>query len=196
MLPSALLTASASQPAEFSELNLHGLLPCCVRFASTRRPVNGNTRFRSVCSTVTGRDLHPLDSIKKFHRFISVPPLPSFSQRDNNVGGVKQFLSTLLRALEEERHFALVEDVPYPTKARSQSVFRSGTQSDPCISSITTSIMITSSNSSVRRSGTPNQLLGVLLHTMAISGLSRVRTELFHLLVVPSLAHHPVQLNG
>jgi len=70
VLPSALLTASASQPAEFSELNLHGLLPCCVRFAPTSRPVNGNTRFRPVCSTVTGRDLHPLDSIKKFHRFI------------------------------------------------------------------------------------------------------------------------------
>jgi hypothetical protein len=32
----------------------------------------------------------------------------------------------------------------------------------------------------MRRSGTPNQLLGVLLHTMAISGLSRVRTELDH----------------
>jgi len=70
VLPSALLTASASQPAEFSELNLHGLLPCCVRFAPTSRPVNGNTRFRPVCSTLTGRDLHPLDSIKKFHRFI------------------------------------------------------------------------------------------------------------------------------
>ena len=36
------------------------------------------------------RDLHPLDSIKKFHRLISVPPLPSFSQRDNNVGGIRQ----------------------------------------------------------------------------------------------------------
>jgi hypothetical protein len=64
----ALLTASASQLAEFSELNLHGLLPCCVRFAPTSHPVNGNTRFRSVCSTVTERDFHPLDSIKKFHR--------------------------------------------------------------------------------------------------------------------------------
>ena len=41
----------------------------------------------------------------------------------------------------------------------------------------------------------PYQLLGVLLHTMAISGLSRVRTELFHLLVIPSLAPHPVQTN-
>src|ERR1017187_4209376 len=44
-------------------------------------------------------------------------------------------------------------------------------------------------------SGIPNQLLDVLLHTMAISRLSRVRTELFHLLVIPSLAPHPVQTN-
>src|SRR6266481_8703476 len=42
------------------------------------------------------------------------------------------------------------------------------------------------SNSPVKRSGTPNQLLGVQLHTMAMSGLSRVRTELVPLLVIPS----------
>jgi len=41
----------------------------------------------------------------------------------------------------------------------------------------------------------PNQLLGVLLHTIAMSGLSRVRTELFQLLVIPSLAPHPVHPN-
>ena len=35
-----------------------------------------------------------------------------------------------------------------------------------------------------------------LLHTIAISGLSRVRTELLHLLVVPLLAPHPVHSNG
>src|SRR5216684_2309245 len=35
MLPSALLTASASRQAEFSELNLHGLLPCCGRAGLT-----------------------------------------------------------------------------------------------------------------------------------------------------------------
>jgi len=58
-----------------------------------------------------------------------------------------------------------------------------------------TSIMITTSNSSVKRSGTPNHLLGVRLHTIAISGLSRVRTELSYLLVVPSLAPHPEHLN-
>ena len=41
-----------------------------------------------------------------------------------------------------------------------------------------TSIMITTSNSSLKRSGLPNQLLDVLLHTIAMSGLARVRTEL------------------
>ena len=37
---------------------------------------------------------------------------------------------------------------------------------------------ITTSNSPVKESGIPNQLLDVQLHTIAISGLSRVRTEL------------------
>ena len=48
----------------------------------------------------------------------------------------------------------------------------------------------------VKRSGVPTQYLGVLLHTMAISGLPRVRTELDPLLIIPSLAHHPVQTNS
>src|SRR5271157_6028778 len=73
--------------------------------------------------------------------------------------------------------------------------FRSETQFDPCISSVTTSIMIINSNSPVKGSGIPNQFLDVLLHTIACSGLSRVRTELFHLPVIPFLAHHPVQTN-
>ena len=98
-----------------------------------------------------------------------------------------RFFSTLLQPLRDERHFALVEIIvlaktltvlmPYqPRLARNQ--FRSESRSDPCISSVTTSIMITTSNSSLKRSGLPNQLLDVLLHTIAISGLSRVRTEL------------------
>src|ERR1019366_8003254 len=73
--------------------------------------------------------------------------------------------------------------------------FKSGTQSDPCISSVTTSIMIVNSNSPVKGRGIPIQFLDVLLHTIACSGLSRVRTELFHLPVIPFLAHHPVQTN-
>ena len=40
-----------------------------------------------------------------------------------------------------------------------------------------------------------NHYVGDLLHTMAISGLSRVRTETFQLLVIPSSAPHPVQPN-
>src|SRR5438105_809491 len=55
--------------------------------------------------------------------------------------------------------------------------------------------MITSSNSSVKRSGIPSQFLGVLLHTIACSELSRVRTEFCQLPVIPFLAHHPVQTN-
>ena len=41
----------------------------------------------------------------------------------------------------------------------------------------------------------PNHYAGDLLHTMAISGLSRVRTELFKLTVVQTLTPHPVQMN-
>ena len=41
----------------------------------------------------------------------------------------------------------------------------------------------------------PNHYAGDLLHTLAISGLSRVRTELSKLTVVQSLAPHPVQVN-
>ena len=41
--------------------------------------------------TLAGRDLHPLDSIKKFHRFIFGSSPSTLSQRDNNVGHVKSF---------------------------------------------------------------------------------------------------------
>jgi hypothetical protein len=91
MLPSALLTASASQQAEFSELNLHGLLPRCVRFAPTSRPVNGNTRYRPACSLWPGGTYTRWIPLRSFTVSSSVPPLPRFSQRDNSVGPVKSF---------------------------------------------------------------------------------------------------------
>jgi hypothetical protein len=69
----------------------------------------------------------------------------------DNVAPVKHFLGALTRALRGARHFALVEGSAIPTKARSSIRFRSGTQSDPCISSVTLSIMITTSNSPARR---------------------------------------------
>jgi len=42
----------------------------------------------------------------------------------------------------------------------------------------------------------PNQTVGDLLHTMGLNGLSRVRTELYNLLVIPLLAPHPEQTDG
>ena len=41
-----------------------------------------------------------------------------------------------LLALEEERHFALLDVFASPTRGSRRNRFRSGTQSDPCISSI------------------------------------------------------------
>ncbi|SPE22865.1 hypothetical protein SBA2_1070004 [Acidobacteriia bacterium SbA2] len=41
----------------------------------------------------------------------------------------------------------------------------------------------------------PNHYVGDLLHTIGISGLSRVRTELFQLAVVQTLAPHPLQVH-
>src|SRR5207253_11320051 len=41
----------------------------------------------------------------------------------------------------------------------------------------------------------PNHYAGDLRHTLAISGLSHVRTELPHLLVIPLLPPHPVESN-
>jgi hypothetical protein len=67
VLPSAKSTASASQRYKISELNLHGLFPRCVRFVPTSHPVNSNTRYRPACYALAGRDLHPLDFIRKFH---------------------------------------------------------------------------------------------------------------------------------
>src|SRR6266852_1197348 len=44
-------------------------------------------------------------------------------------------------------------------------------------------------------SGMPNQVDDVLLHAMSDSELSRVRTELDQLRIVPTVAPHPVQAN-
>src|SRR5271169_4541954 len=55
--------------------------------------------------------------------------------------------------------------------------------------------MITTSNSPAKGSGMPNHYAGDLLRTMAMYGLSRVRTELFKLTVLHTLTPHPVQMN-
>jgi hypothetical protein len=64
---------------------------------------------------------------------------------------VKHFSSALQHALKEERHFALIDGVAFPTVGSLVIVFRSGTQSDQCISSVTPAMMITTLNSPQRR---------------------------------------------
>ena len=75
--------------------------------------------------------------------------LLTINRASNNVGGVNHFLGELRRALEEERHFALVEkSVPIqPWLARNQG---SGQELGPTHASLRsrTAIMITTSNSS------------------------------------------------
>src|SRR5215467_10867837 len=81
----------------------------------------------------------------------------------------------------------------FPTWARFESS-GSGTRSDPAISSIThcdqDSLLRTPS---LTGSGMPNHYVDDGLHTIAISGLSRVRTEPLRWAVVLALAPHPVQ---
>jgi hypothetical protein len=60
---------------------------------------------------------------------------------------VKPFSSARLHALKEERHFALVDGVAFSNRRLARNRFQVRTQSDPCISSVATAIMITTSNS-------------------------------------------------
>jgi hypothetical protein len=73
----------------------------------------------------------------------------------DNVGGVKHILSIPLRALGEERHFALVE-MAVPTTGSLVIVFQVQTFG-PTHASLRsrTAIMITTSNSSSRGAGRP-----------------------------------------
>jgi hypothetical protein len=77
----------------------------------------------------------------RFLLFQTFPSAMTMSAR------VKHYSSALLHALKEERHFALVDGVAFPTVGSLVIVFQARTQSDPCISSVATSIMITTSNS-------------------------------------------------
>src|SRR5579872_7626815 len=65
----------------------------------------------------------------------------------NNVTRVKNFSSRLQHALKEERHFALMDGVAFSNRRLARNRFHARTQSDPCISSVATAIMITTSNS-------------------------------------------------
>ena len=85
--------------SRISELNLHGLLPCCVRFAPTSRPVNGNTRYRPACSLWPYGTCTRWTPSRGFTASSSVPPLPRLSQRDNKVGRRQEFSSSFFSLL-------------------------------------------------------------------------------------------------
>src|ERR1700690_2669301 len=89
--------------------------------------------------------------------FVETAPITrslTLNRLSDNVGGVKHISSVLVRALGRARHFALVEELPYqPRLARNR--FQVRTQSDPCISSVATSIMITSSDSPLQGAERP-----------------------------------------
>jgi hypothetical protein len=72
------------------------------------------------------------------------------SDISDNVGPCQALLSALLHALKEERHFALIEGVAFSNRRLARNRFQVRTQSDPCISSVATAIMITTSNSSAK----------------------------------------------
>jgi hypothetical protein len=115
--------------SRISELNLRGLLPCCVRFAPTSRPVNGNTRYRPACLLWPYGTCTRWIPSRGFTASSSVPPLPRFSQRDNNVGPVKSFLSAPLRSLRRVVFVALCCPLHRrPRLARNLSVSFSPTQ--------------------------------------------------------------------
>src|SRR3984893_13843868 len=76
-----------------------------------------------------------------------------------------------------ERSFAILFDFSVDDHGSPVS-FRSVFQSDPNISSIKTSTMITTANSLLRESGMPNHWDDALVHAMSGSELSRVRAEL------------------
>src|SRR5215831_7994119 len=83
ILPSARLTTSASPRQTISGLNPHGLLPPCLRFAPTSRPLNGKTRYCLSARLWSGVIHTRWMTIRGFANSSSVPPLPSFSERDN-----------------------------------------------------------------------------------------------------------------
>src|SRR5215471_1080044 len=104
-------------------------------------------------------------------------------------------LSTLPYALVEERHFALVDGFALSNLGSLRIVrVRKLSPTQPSLRSLT-AIMITCSNSPGLGSGMPNHDVGDLLSAIAMSGLSRVRTELLRQAVVAALPPHPVQMH-
>jgi hypothetical protein len=101
-------------------------------------------------------------------------------------------LGARLPALQRARHFALAGKTFVITDQGSLLISAGGTRSDPAIYSATTSTMIIPSNS-LAGAGRPISLTVIYGTPCTSSELPHVRTELQSLLIVPSLAPHPIQ---
>jgi len=84
MLPSAKLTASASR--WWNDFGAETLAACFLAVYASHPPVTQREATLATglpAKALTGPDFHRLDFFEWFHRLISDPPLPRFSQRDS-----------------------------------------------------------------------------------------------------------------
>ncbi len=119
----------------------------------------------------------------------------SINRVSDNAGGVKQFRAHNCDALRLGRHFALIEKVPYPTKARL--VIPAGQNIGPTHASLRslTAIMITSSDSPYMGAGCPINYSMCACTPSRFPGCPACEPKLLQLLVIPLLAPHAVQAN-
>ena len=99
----------------------------------------------------------------------------------DNVGSVKCVLGELIRALRRARHFALVESLLYPTKARFKS--SAGLELSPTHASLRSAfaIMIASSNSPDHRgAGCPIDISVFYFTPSLIPGWPACGPNFFH----------------
>jgi hypothetical protein len=140
--PSTRITASASTTTnDFgAESSRPASLLCTLR---THQSLGEWQHSLPACLlALAGRDLHPLDSGKRFHLLITGPPLPSFSQRDirlfqqattYSVGGwpVRRFPRTCVSSSVSSRPRKLVNGIWSPVVGRRGSAVRDVATTEP-----------------------------------------------------------------
>ncbi len=113
----------------------------------------------------------------------------------NNVGDVKHVLSNTSACTRRRAPFR--SHSWFALSNLGLALNRSGQElgpTQPSLRSLTAIKIHFFELPDLQGSGMPNHYIGDLLLTIAMSGLSRVRTELVHLAVVASLTPHPVQM--
>ena len=101
-----------------------------------------------------------------------------FTSISNTVSPVKHFLRHTTASAPKSAPFRSHGKLGAIINQRLACNLAGGTQFDPTISPVATSIMIITSNSLLGGSGRSNQVGGDLLHTMDVVGLSRANRTL------------------